>query len=259
VHVLMGIEPVPPLWVTNYRYLWDMTARLVCKEQKPVSHWKLVHRMFTNELEQGEGETAMQRRASVMSAEEQTHDNCWHYLANMAAEVYDLQPRFWPITPPIDQSIFELCDIMDKTGHNLHTLLDRKKQAGGWVLCSERDLGISYGFLELLLLIARFIPTLRDILGKKSHRVHSQVTKAKVDMLQQKTKESYDIVMAKAQADIAHLKKTGFKTICGNVRQGITGEKLAAFLFDRDLETYAKEYVESAIEAYSGILKVKLN
>jgi hypothetical protein len=181
-------------------------------------------------------------------------------LGNIAAEVYDLQPRFWPVTPPIDQSIFEICDIMGKTCDSFRTLLAKEKWDGRWAnLCSERDLGFSYGFLELLLLIARFIPTLRDILGKKSHRVHSQVSKAMVDKLQQQTKDSYDIVMTKARTDIGRLKETGVKTICGNVRHGVTGEKLAAFLSDRDVETYAKEYVESAIEAYSGVLKVKLN
>jgi hypothetical protein len=64
--------------------------------------------------------------------------------------------------------------------------------------------------------------------------------------------------------DVAHsyinlLKTRGVAAIKAQVRWGVTGRYLERMLSDEDMEFFAGEYVESAMEAWKGVLKVKMD
>jgi hypothetical protein len=61
-----------------------------------------------------------------------------------------------------------------------------------------------------------------------------------------------------AQSYIDLILRRGTEAIKAQVRWGPTGEALKEYLSDEDVEFYAQEYVESALEAWRGVLKVKL-
>lgn len=54
------------------------------------------------------------------------------------------------------------------------------------------------------------------------------------------------------------MRRRGTEAIAAQVRWGPTGEALKMVLSDDDVEYYAREYVDSALEAWRGVLKVKL-
>jgi len=219
--------------------------------------------MFLDEMENvdEQGRTGSDRRYEALSNTEESYNWLYDTLATIAAEVFDVQPRYWGLKVSLDEALAQICEELDADYESYRFFIDDANDAEpvSRRLCSEQDLMFSYGLLEVLLLIARLVPTLRDITRQKSHRLNSKLSKSNIDKLSQKTQDCHRIVLTTAQCDIDRLKKTGIKRIREEVRQGSTGEALRAILSDRDVEIYAKEYVESAIEAYSGILKVKLN
>jgi N-terminal acetyltransferase B complex non-catalytic subunit len=205
--------------------------------------------MYSDEMKNvdKQGRTGSERRDEALSSTEESYNWLYESLATIAAEVFDMQPRFWGLKVSLDEALAQICEELDADYESYRFFIDdaNDPEPVSRRLCSERDLMYSYGLLEVLLLIARLIPTLRDIIRQKSHRLHSKISKSNVEKLFQKTQDCHRIVLTTAQCDIDRLKKTG--------------EALKAIISDRKVEIYAKEYVESAIEAYSGILKVKLN
>jgi N-terminal acetyltransferase B complex non-catalytic subunit len=255
--------PVTPLWTKSYRCYWDMPSRLINKEPIPLSYRQTLNKMFFEEFRNVDekGRTPNERRLEALSSTEKSLDDLIVNLATIAAEVYDLQPRLWPNPKSINSAFSAIFEELNGAYESYRFFIDDANDAEpvSRRLCSERDLHFSYGLLEALVLIARFIPALRDITRKKSHPLHAEISKATVDKLFQRTQDCYRIIMTMAQCDIDRLKKSGLRRIREEVRQGSTGEALKTILSDRDVDFYAKEYIESAIEAYSGILKVKLN
>jgi hypothetical protein len=116
-----------------------------------------------------------------------------------------------------------------------------------------------YGFLEVCRAVHKLGDWLFDTVVKaKKHSKKAELSEKFLKDLQEEAKILFQAVQDVAQSYIDLLLKRGVRSIKAQVRWGVTGEELKVFLSDDDVEYYAKEYVESALEAWKGVSKVKL-
>ncbi|KAH4609099.1 hypothetical protein HBH82_069530 [Parastagonospora nodorum] len=138
------------------------------------------------------------------------------------------------------------------------TTLDPVDEPG---LCHENMLMLCYSFLEVCRANHKLTELLKDKVVKSKGKPHplKQIIPAKfVDELAEEGAILFAAIRDIATSYIALLKSRGIKAIKAQVRWGTSGEALKLILSDDDVEYYAKEYVDSALEAWGGVLKVKL-
>ena len=85
-----------------------------------------------------------------------------------------------------------------------------------------------------------------------------QVPKDWAKEIEAEVKNTFEAVTKVANNYINLLQKRGVVSIKAQVRWGKTGEALTSLISDDDLDHYAKEYVDSAVEAWKAVLQVKL-
>jgi N-terminal acetyltransferase B complex non-catalytic subunit len=124
----------------------------------------------------------------------------------------------------------------------------------------ENMLMSAYSALEVLRVLPRLCEQIREkvIQVKTPHPLKAQVPKDWVKDVDAEVKGCYDAIGQVANGYIALLQKKGVAAIRAQVKFGATGEALKGLLSDDDVEYYAKEYVDSAVEAWKGVLQVKL-
>ncbi|KAL5121989.1 methionyl-tRNA synthetase [Pleosporales sp. CAS-2024a] len=128
-------------------------------------------------------------------------------------------------------------------------------------MCHENMLMWCYGLLEVCRVLVRFAEMVQDKVVNakgKPHHCKALLPQKLVTELKEETNIMYNTVRDVAQSHMELVKKTGVKAIKAQVGWGYTGELLQRLLSDDEVEYYAKEYVASAQEAWSGVLKVKL-
>jgi hypothetical protein len=128
----------------------------------------------------------------------------------------------------------------------------------------ENMLMYCYGQMEVLRALYKLVEKIRGIVlnpkikTKLPHPMKSKLPKDfDVDLLLE-TQICFQSILDLAKSYTDLLLSTGVKAITAQVRWGETGEALKSVLSDDDVEFYAKEYVDSALEAWRGVLKVKL-
>jgi len=116
--------------------------------------------------------------------------------------------------------------------------------------------------LELLRATNKFVEQLKEhvikVKGGKTHPLKKSLPSKYDTHLLQETQVCYQAVRDVAQSYIDLILKRGTEAIKAQVRWGPTGEAMKMIMTDEDVEYYAQEYVESALEAWRGVLKVKL-
>ncbi|KAL6706881.1 hypothetical protein ACN47E_005024 [Coniothyrium glycines] len=124
----------------------------------------------------------------------------------------------------------------------------------------ENMLMCCYSILEVLRALVRLVALLREKVtnAKSTHPMKKDLPKGFVDNLEKETRLCYDAVRDVARSYIVLLGEKGVAAIKAQVRWGPTGEALRQVLSDEDIVFYARQYVDSATEAWSGVLKVKL-
>lgn len=118
-----------------------------------------------------------------------------------------------------------------------------------------------YGLLDVCRAIHKLTELYKDKVMKgkgKPHPLKGLLPDNWVQDLEAENAIQYQAIRDVAQSYMDLLMKRGVLAIKAQVRWGSTGECLKDALSDDDVEYYAKEYVESAHEAWSGVLKVKL-
>ncbi|KAH7077321.1 N-acetyltransferase B complex non catalytic subunit-domain-containing protein [Paraphoma chrysanthemicola] len=129
-------------------------------------------------------------------------------------------------------------------------------------LFHENMLMSCYAHLELLRAVHKLADLVREKItkskGKTEHPLKKFVPEKYAEELLDGVQKCYQAVRDVAQSYIDILGKSGAKAIRAQVRWGPTGAALRCFLGDEDVEFYAREYVDSAVEAWKGVLKVKL-
>ena len=118
----------------------------------------------------------------------------------------------------------------------------------------------SYSALEVLRALPRLTNEIKErvIQNKAPHPLKSQVPKDWAKEIDAEVKGAYEVIGKVANSYIDLLQKRGVLAIKAQVRWGATGEALKHLISDDDVEHYAKEYVDSAVEAWKGVLQVKL-
>lgn len=154
---------------------------------------------------------------------------------------------------------------------NLRRALEKLRMPGNTTLKPEDEptmfhenmLMACYQQLEVLRATCKLVEHLRETVmktpkGSKPHP-HKKILPTNYDTeLLQDTQVCYQAVRDVAQSYIDLILRRGVEAIKAQVRWGETGEALKLLLTDEDVEFYAQEYVESALEAWKGVLKVKL-
>lgn len=127
-------------------------------------------------------------------------------------------------------------------------------------LFHENMLMACFHLLEVLRAVSKLVDLIREavINAKAPHPLKSKFPKAWVDDLARVTQICYQAIRDVAESYILLIRKRGQAIIEAQVRWGKTGARLAQLLTAEDVEYYANEYVESALEAWNGVLKVKL-
>jgi len=117
-----------------------------------------------------------------------------------------------------------------------------------------------YTKLELLRALNKGIEYLREkvVNPKSTHFMKAKLPKNWVTELDTEVKICYEAILHVARSYINLIKEKGEATIKAQIRWGETGEILKKMLSDADVALYAREYVDSALQAWEGVLKVKL-
>ncbi|KAF2854675.1 hypothetical protein T440DRAFT_551750 [Plenodomus tracheiphilus IPT5] len=126
---------------------------------------------------------------------------------------------------------------------------------------SEHMLLACYTKLELLRAIYKFIGLLQESVfhAKSTHPLKKELPEDFVSCVASETELCFKAIQDVAQSYITVIRKRGMAAIKAQVRWGATGEQLCQHLTAEDVQYYANEYVESAVEGWSGVLKVKLS
>ena len=127
-------------------------------------------------------------------------------------------------------------------------------------LFHENMLISCYTKLEFLRALNKGIEHLREkvINPKSTHFMKAKLPKNWVSELETEVKICYEAIRDVARSYIHLIKDKGEAAITAQIRWGETGNILKKILSDSDVKFYAREYVESALQAWEGVLKVKL-
>lgn len=128
-----------------------------------------------------------------------------------------------------------------------------------FIMPYENGLMYMFSRLELLQIVWRLCENTKELLKKEKKKFSGVLSVTDVTACSDITKTLYERIRQLAQSFIDALKQRGVKSILAQVQWGSTGEALKGLMHDKDeQEGYVREYVESAIEALNGVLKVKL-
>ena len=186
----------------------------------------------------------------------------WDSLTTFINEVY--VPK---VNHHVETEDFE--SFLDEID-NLRAALEKLRMPGSTTLKPEDEptmfhenmLMACYGQLEVLRATYKLVGHLRENVlktkGGVAHVHKKTLPKKYDDRLLESTQICFQAVQDVAHSYIDLILRRGVETIKAQVRWGPTGEVLKWILSDEDVEYYAREYVESALEAWRGVLKVKL-
>lgn len=118
----------------------------------------------------------------------------------------------------------------------------------------------SYSALEIARTLPRLATEIRDkvLQSKTPHALKPLVPKDWAKHIDADAKGVFDAVGKLASRYIDTLQTRGAAVLKAQVRWGRSGTALQSLVSDEDVEHYAREYVDSAVEAWRGVLQVKL-
>ena len=124
----------------------------------------------------------------------------------------------------------------------------------------ENMLMSCYTKLEVLRALVKLADNLREkvVNPKSTHAMKAKLPKNWVGEVESATKTCFEAVREAANSYIKLIESKGEATIKAQARWGKTGEILRGVLSDSDVEAYASEYIDSALQAWKGVLQVKL-
>jgi N-terminal acetyltransferase B complex non-catalytic subunit len=127
-------------------------------------------------------------------------------------------------------------------------------------MLTETMLISSYSALEILRLLPRLASELTTLViqPKTPHPMKPSMPKDWAKQIDAEVKGAYEAIGKVAHSHIALLQKRGVVAIKAQVRWGGTGSALEALVSESDVDHYAREYVDAAVEAWRGVLSVKL-
>ena len=127
-------------------------------------------------------------------------------------------------------------------------------------MITENMLITSYSALEILRLLPRLTSEVNALViqPKTPHPMKASVPKDWAKQIDAEVKGAFEAIGKVANSYINLLQKRGATAIKVQVRWGKTGSALEGLVRERDVDHYAREYVDAAVEAWKGVLSVKL-
>ncbi|KAF3034462.1 hypothetical protein E8E11_003903 [Didymella keratinophila] len=127
-------------------------------------------------------------------------------------------------------------------------------------MITENMLITSYTALEILRLLPRLASEINTLVvqPKTPHPMKASVPKDWAKQIDAEVKGAYEAIGKVANKSINLLQKRGVVAIKAQVRWGKTGSALEGLVIESDVDHYAREYVDAAVEAWKGVLSVKL-
>lgn len=124
----------------------------------------------------------------------------------------------------------------------------------------ENMLIYCYTGLEALQVVYSLIEDMRAKLlqAKAAHPIKKEVKREWVVACMESVMANYEVIRKLAESYIKLIETQGKTAIRAQIRWGPTGEHLMKILSEEDVDHYAKEYIDSALEAWRGVLKVKI-
>ncbi|ORY00002.1 N-acetyltransferase B complex non catalytic subunit-domain-containing protein [Clohesyomyces aquaticus] len=193
----------------------------------------------------------------------------WYYTTKAAVELYNpiqANPNMGEIQRFLEKlrDHFTLAKNKFETWYNVPAKgrdVDETKSESRSLLPTEELLEFYFGELELLKLNSKLCARVEEILlpdkGKKGKKQALELPFWVRDF-NLAVAECYEAIRISAESYIAALKDRGVENVLGHARAGISGQALAKMIPSHQLVGYAKMYVDSAIDALEGVLKVKI-
>lgn len=191
-------------------------------------------------------------------AESLTHENFWHPITAL------LYSALNPETKVDAKHFTALITNLKQLGQDQEKLTvstpTSKDPIDEPTMISESMLIASYSALEVLRALPRLANEIKErvVQSKTPHPMKAQVPKDWAKEIDAEVKGAFDAIGKTASSYIALLQKRGAVAFKAQVRWGRTGEALKPLISDDDVEFYAREYVDAAVEAWKGVLQVKL-
>ncbi len=116
-----------------------------------------------------------------------------------------------------------------------------------------------YTKLEVLRAVTKLVEHMEKARAPKStHVLKAKLPQKEIAELTTETQKCFDAVRDVAQSYVNLTRTRGEVAIKAQVGWGETGKALMKLMDKESVEKYAREYVQSALEAWNGVLKVKL-
>lgn len=131
-------------------------------------------------------------------------------------------------------------------------------EMGGKYILPSIFLQHAFQCLEVLQAAAKLCDVALSCLKQKSHPLKENLTKGNVEKVMGVIDDIYMSIQRFARNRVDVVRQDGVKVLATQLRDGPTGEILKDILTGEECVTFPKEYANSAEDAWSGILKVKL-
>lgn len=202
--------------------------------------------------------TGPSQHTTETSAERHIRENFWTPITALLYSAHHPDAKvdaksFTAITTNLKQ----LRSEQDKILKNLPTGNNAVEEAP---MINESMLIAAYSALEVLRALPRLVNEIREhvVQNKSPHPMKSQVPKDWAKDVDAECKAVFEAIGKVAQGYIGVLQNRGAVAFKAQMRWGKTGEALESLINDGDVDFYAKEYADAAVEAWKGVASVKM-
>ncbi|XPT02151.1 hypothetical protein M3J09_011273 [Ascochyta lentis] len=191
-------------------------------------------------------------------AERLIHENFWHPISTLLYSALHPDAKFDASSfTTLTANLKQLRQDQEKLMTTPSTSTD---PADAPPMMHENMLISSYSALEVLRALPRLANEIKErvVQSKTPHAMKPHVPKDWSKQLEADVKSAFDAIGRVAEFHTALLQNKGGAAIKAQVRWGSTGAALQPLISEGDAEHYAREYVDSAVEAWKGVMTVKL-
>lgn len=248
--IMPNMVPNLPYIVESYS-IWEASSRVLYKETQT---WEDVG-LWVDEVAMPGHQVENNMTLAELKAEAM-----WAYI-NTVVELMSFH----------DDNVDMLANTVKKLPEDLHAMrlaMEKLRMPGATnlkpedepIMFHENMLISCYSKLEILRALSKMVDHLREkVVGpKSSHPMKAKLPKNWVNEIESETKICYEAIRDVVNSYIVLIERKGEAAIKAQVRWGTTGAILRDIMSDADVESYASEYVDSALQAWKGVLQVKL-
>ena len=202
--------------------------------------------------------SAPEHQSGETPAERLANENFWHPISALLYST--LNPETKVDANHFTALIANLKQLGQEKENLIVTTPTGKDAIAEPTMISEDMLIASYSALEVLRALPRLATEIKErvVQSKTPHPMKPQVPKDWAKEMDAEVKAAFEVIGKVANSYIALLQKRGATAFKAQVRWGKTGEALKPLISDDDVDYYAREYVDAAVEAWKGVLQVKL-